>query len=290
MKSGQITWEGSPDRAMFYAGCNLDCLPMSAPHRHSELEMGYVARGAVRIGYASEEKELPAGSLNIFWAILPHQLLRVDPPLRSYVTQIPLPWLLTSSFHSAWCESLITDLTVLHLSIPPADRPWVEGYFLRWIDDYQRLCTFRDCSSRDHLFQMLRCDFQAFLLRLWILSGEADSSQLSDAAPWLVTILQMIHSGLETELSVIALARRAGLNQQYLSREFKRKVGVGLSQYVTQERLRLAKYLLNSSNRKVADVAFACGFGNLGNFNELFKSNVGLTPREYRAKTERRAD
>ena len=62
---------------------------------------------------------------------------------------------------------------------------------------------------------------------------------------------------------------------------------MGLSYYINQERLRYSKYFLATTTRKVADVAFATGFGNLGWYNELFKSQVGMTPREYRIRAQK---
>lgn len=283
MARENAAWNARLEDSYFYAGVSDNYGPMTEAHRHSELEMGYMAQGSVDMAYASEIKPLDSGCLNLFWAIVPHRLVSVKGPTRSYVTRIPLQWLLASPLHCAWCEKLIGEVTVLHLPIPVADQDWVEGYFKRWASDYTRTRTCRDDRERDLLMQLLCSDFQAFLLRILQMTTDLHASEIREPAPWMLTILKAIHGSLETELSVGSLAKRVGLNQQYLSREFKRRVGIGLNDYINQERLRLAKYLIATTTRTITDIAFASGFGNLGWFNELFKAKSGFTPREYRA-------
>ena len=51
---------------------------------------------------------------------------------------------------------------------------------------------------------------------------------------------------------------------------------------VMRERLDHAKTLLKETDRKVVDIAAACGFLEASSFIARFKSRTGLTPLKYR--------
>ena len=63
---------------------------------------------------------------------------------------------------------------------------------------------------------------------------------------------------------------------------FKRKSGVGFSDYVTQVRIGKAKELLTTTNMSISDISRSTGFDVLSSFNRSFKKNTGVSPGEYR--------
>lgn len=63
---------------------------------------------------------------------------------------------------------------------------------------------------------------------------------------------------------------------------FKQVVGISAMEYVIQLRIKSACDMLRSSGCTSVEIAFACGFQNLSNFNRQFKKCVGCTPRQYR--------
>lgn len=85
------------------------------------------------------------------------------------------------------------------------------------------------------------------------------------------------------EVTVEALARRAGLSPYHFLRTFQRLTGVTPHQYVLRMRLRDAAVRLISQPAKVVDVAFDAGFGDVSNFNHAFRAEFGVSPRRYRA-------
>lgn len=52
--------------------------------------------------------------------------------------------------------------------------------------------------------------------------------------------------------------------------------------YVNEVRIARAGRLLLESQLGISEIAYACGYGNLSNFNRCFRLNVGRSPREYR--------
>lgn len=69
---------------------------------------------------------------------------------------------------------------------------------------------------------------------------------------------------------------------EYLSKMYKKKTGINLTDYINQYRMEQAKVLLEKEDVRVSDVAVKVGFENFAYFSSLFKKYIGLSPSEYR--------
>lgn len=82
------------------------------------------------------------------------------------------------------------------------------------------------------------------------------------------------------------LSRLVFLNPDYLSRLFKRKMGVSISSYFIQKRIDLAKKLLVTTKIPVSVISSQTGYDNFAYFTKIFKDKVGMSPNEYRKAFE----
>jgi len=87
---------------------------------------------------------------------------------------------------------------------------------------------------------------------------------------------------LRDDLSLNRLGQAVYLNPAYLSRLYKQITGFGLSDYVTDMRIRKAKQLLRSTDLKIQDITVAVGLESPSYFARLFKRLTGKSPQEYR--------
>ena len=78
------------------------------------------------------------------------------------------------------------------------------------------------------------------------------------------------------------MARRFGFNEDYLTRLFKRHLGVGFVRYVNAERLARARNLLVQTWFGIKEIAWQCGFPDEKYFMRLFRETEGMTPTAYR--------
>ena len=78
------------------------------------------------------------------------------------------------------------------------------------------------------------------------------------------------------------LAAAAGISPSRLARGFKRDTGMTPYQYVLSARVHLAKKLLHTSTRPIAEIALACGFSHQEHLTRMFGREVGTTPAAYR--------
>ena len=78
--------------------------------------------------------------------------------------------------------------------------------------------------------------------------------------------------------------RRSPENPEHFSRFFKTKTGVNFVDFLNDIRLGHAARLLIDTKDSIAEIASACGFTNISNFNRTFKRQKGLTPKDFRHK------
>ena len=73
------------------------------------------------------------------------------------------------------------------------------------------------------------------------------------------------------------------LNYEYMSRTFRRAVGMTITDYIHILRIRRARKLLVESNRvdSVAEVAEAVGYSSAAYFGRIFRRLEGVSPRQF---------
>ena len=106
-----------------------------------------------------------------------------------------------------------------------------------------------------------------------------DSSRsLADSAAQLIE--QAVHEG--QDLPMPQLAARLGVTDRHLRRIFQAAHGVGPLDFLTTQRLLLAKQLLSDTTQPITQVALASGFQSLRRFNAAFVQRYRFSPSQLR--------
>lgn len=100
----------------------------------------------------------------------------------------------------------------------------------------------------------------------------------------LSMINSYIHGHLGEELSMNVLAGLVHFNPSYLSRLYKKKMGMSVTDYIARVRLKRACTLLKETDKKVSDIAGETGFSSAGYFSRTFNKEFSMTPQDYRNK------
>lgn len=97
-------------------------------------------------------------------------------------------------------------------------------------------------------------------------------------------ILHFINLNYDQSMSLSQLSDLFGYTPQYMSSLFKKNVGKTFYEHLISLRLAKAKYLLVSSDKKIIDIAYECGFESERSLTNMFKNFHGQTPSNYRKK------
>lgn len=99
---------------------------------------------------------------------------------------------------------------------------------------------------------------------------------------YLKSIIKDIEQNFRTKLSLDILSKNHGISKFYLSKEFKKYVGIPLNEYIINARLSYSKELLKYSELSVSEIAYQSGMNNVSHFINLFKNRENVTPLAYR--------
>lgn len=80
------------------------------------------------------------------------------------------------------------------------------------------------------------------------------------------------------------IAARLNLSAPHCCSQFKRHFGVSPIQYVVQQRIAHAKFLLSNRNLTITEIAREVGYEDLYHFSKLFKKHAGASPAAMRRK------
>lgn len=97
------------------------------------------------------------------------------------------------------------------------------------------------------------------------------------------TLLIYISDNYRTNCSLRAAAQHAGYDYNYVSKLFKKTVGISFSSYVNNLRISEACRLLSSTDMTVQAISEACGYFCVRTFHREFFNITKMTPGQYRA-------
>lgn len=91
-----------------------------------------------------------------------------------------------------------------------------------------------------------------------------------------------IYKHLHERITVDDLANYTQLSTSYLSRLFKKNLGISVSDYIREKKIDKATDLLKYSNYSYVEIANYLSFSSQSHFIQAFEKQVGLTPKKYR--------
>lgn len=100
--------------------------------------------------------------------------------------------------------------------------------------------------------------------------------------PQLRRAMEYISAKLDQDLNLEEIAHEVSLSSFHFAREFRAITGRTPYQYLLDQRMERAKYLLKSHSWSVQEIAPMVGFRSPVNFVRTFRQRIGATPGEWR--------
>ncbi len=98
----------------------------------------------------------------------------------------------------------------------------------------------------------------------------------------VVRCMDFVYNHLGDRITIKELAEYTELSPSYLSRLFKKELGISISDYISQKKIEKAENLLKYSDFTFIEIANYLAFSSQSHFIQSFKKAVGLTPKKYR--------
>lgn len=158
----------------------------------------------------------------------------------------------------------------------------------------QILSYYVSSSPLDRFRLQASClDLIYLLIRFFTL---ADATTAADTAQpksdRMFSILRYLHQNYNQPITLQSLADHFYLSIPYLSKLFKKNLGLNFLKYLNKIRIEHAVEDLKATSHTVSQIAFEHGFSSLASFNRTFRDVYGQSPSTYRkdCASEIRAD
>jgi AraC-like DNA-binding protein len=101
-------------------------------------------------------------------------------------------------------------------------------------------------------------------------------------------ILEIVEAG--TTFAIRELAAEFHLSPAYLQRLFKHETGICMGEWLSEQRLQRAAYLLSNSYLSIKEITHAVGYEHTSSFVRAFERRFHKAPARYRKQNDREFD
>lgn len=269
-------------------------VPWLQTHQHVELELNLVVRGSVTYVVGKNRYTFSQGECLWLFPGQPHRLIDRSTDALYYVAVFK-PALIARCCHqednSILKKNRPPNNTVLHSLLP---LPMLE-LIRRTMDSLIEGNPDPDTLNREAGFglspgfryehsnpDLLNSGLAHILQLAWYCQLASTSERRATPLhPAVIKTLDLLKMESESPC-LAALAKTCGVSEAYLSRTFKKQVGVPISRYRNTMRLERFWTIRHSSTRHMTltEAVFEAGFGSYAQFSKVYRSTFGRAPRE----------
>lgn len=243
---------------------------MTAAHRHNDVEINFLERGAVVYLSGGSRVAVESGQVLAFWAAAPHQLVQAAPDTHMHWLTLSPAWLLHRRLPERFVHHLLRGQPLLGPFLP-SDPHLV----VAWQRDLRQAGEGRNIV-------MLEVEARLRRLALGVSSAPAVAAPSNSSRHKAEAMARTIAQRFDEPLSVDDIAATVQLHPNYAMHLFRREFGQTINAYLTQQRVAHAQRLLITTGDDVLKVAMDAGFGSSSQFYSAFKRVCGQSPSAYR--------
>ncbi len=106
-----------------------------------------------------------------------------------------------------------------------------------------------------------------------------------DEGKRMSAVFEFVMNHFDQKIVLEDISTIANMTPNAFCKYFKQRTNKTFFKFLTEVRIENAcKSLTNQPQLSIADIAYACGFFNVSNFNRKFKEIKGITPTKFRKK------
>ena len=142
--------------------------------------------------------------------------------------------------------------------------------------------TGEELYRKELLFRFFRLAYQ-----YGYVTGNENTAVGRERTEKLKEVLSYIQAHYTENLTIDELAGLCHFSRAHFMSFFHKYTGMTCVEYINRCRLSHAAQLLAETDRPVMEAAMENGFHNISYFNKKFRSQFGVTPKEYRTAARR---
>lgn len=155
-------------------------------------------------------------------------------------------------------------------------------------DQYDINCRNMHKLDREQLDDLIgsleakTADKESIIRRLVTLIRSV-SVENAGCPPVVVSIKNAVRDHLSEDPSTADIAEAVCISRYYMCHLFKKETGITVVDYKNELKLTRSKEMLICTDDKIADIAYACGFGSASYFSKIFSETEHISPSQYRS-------
>jgi|LSQX01.2.fsa_nt_gb AraC-like DNA-binding protein len=129
-----------------------------------------------------------------------------------------------------------------------------------------------------------------FLLGL-LQSIQGSKFSLHDSFPTNLHVrraVRYVYEHYRETITLESMAAQLGINKSYLAHVFRAELGETFTEFVNRFRVEMSKAALQDSREPILNVALQHGFTSQNYYGRVFKKLTGITPSEFRKRSQGR--
>lgn len=138
---------------------------------------------------------------------------------------------------------------------------------------------FESDALKEKINKLLGITECKVLKELW---GKEYLPRMNSASEFIKKTISYIKINIHIDFKRSDLSEHMQISPDYLSRIFHYECGLHLQQYINRCRIEQSLEYLESSSRRITEIAGLVGFQNGNYFARIFKQYKGVSPAEYK--------
>lgn len=237
-------------------------------HRHSYIEFFYVLEGKGTHILNGERKTLTRGDSYLLHPNDVHGFPETDATLFRH-TDIGIK----TNYFKELCNCLSPDLF----------DEFCNGNSLHFKLSSEQIAKLEHHIPHIHLSptdEKNKLSAKAITLTITLLLLENRLVEKSDIPSWVLQLLTILnsHENFKTDISI--LTSGFSYNADYMRRQFKKHIGMTMTDYFNRQKMDYAYKLLSTTDASIETICEMVGFNSVSYFRDLFKRIFNTTPGE----------
>ncbi len=252
-------------------------------HRHDCVEMVFIYKGAGACAVDGVHYPMLAGDIYIIPAGATHEYFS-DPGLQFY--NIMFDRTLFGPDEMAVCERFeaLHEQNRKSAGMEPKYTFGPAG--MEFLLDLCRRIERESRMKQDFAEHNIKALFMEFLIYFIRNIDDAGGIGALKNQRNLSRVFDYIAGHYTEKITLEQLAAITGNSPDYLGKQFKKLLGVNISDYICRYRIEKARRELETSGDSIGEIAFKSGFYDSSYFIKSFQRFCGVTPAQYRKERQ----